>query len=315
MRENLTTLLRHLLDGAVIVAPMNARDLAWLAVLAAIVQGSPAALAQEKPAPPSTPAPARSSEPGMLDWACPDCHRPLTWDMNKCPSCGAEFEPVRLRTKKGAAPRGPDGTPTEAETASGTGAGTGALSRAPTASPIPAPPQGAPPDKEPPPHGIVEQPWDTIRPPERERFGFGSYGRVGFDVGTDLHGAKPIDIVDNRPILGKKPYQELHFFYKDKLGDQSAGGLPVLIHTTLAFDEKLFAYDGDFDARIALRELYAQVDPLDWLSVWVGERMYRGDNIYLLDFWPLDDLNTLGGGAIIKFADVHRVQVHFGVNR
>ena len=36
------------------------------------------------------------------------------------------------------------------------------------------------------------------------------------------------------------------------------------------------------------------------LKVWAGSRMYRGDDIYLLNFWPLDNLNTLGGGAQLR---------------
>ena len=28
------------------------------------------------------------------------------------------------------------------------------------------------------------------------------------------------------------------------------------------------------------------------MGIWAGSRMYRGDDIYLLDFWPLDNLNT-----------------------
>ena len=27
--------------------------------------------------------------------------------------------------------------------------------------------------------------------------------------------------------------------------------------------------------------------------------MYRGDDIYLLDYWPLDDQNIVGGGVFL----------------
>jgi maltoporin len=178
------------------------------------------------------------------------------------------------------------------------------------ASPFAAPPQGAPPDKTPPGKSVIDSPWRQIQPPEQARFGFGSYGRVGFDVTTGLDGASPVDIVDFRPILGKDPYQELHFFYKDRLYD-----LGVLVKSTLAFNEKLFHYDGDFDAQMAVRELYAELSPTDDLALWVGARMYRGQNVYIFDFWPLDDQNTLGGGAAARFGEVHRVQAHIGVNR
>jgi maltoporin len=42
--------------------------------------------------------------------------------------------------------------------------------------------------------------------------------------------------------------------------------------------------------------------------------MYRGDDIYLLDFWPLDDLNILGGGFSLHF-DRFDLGLAFGVNR
>jgi len=42
--------------------------------------------------------------------------------------------------------------------------------------------------------------------------------------------------------------------------------------------------------------------------------MYRGDDIYLLDFWPLDEQNTVGGGADYRFGDTD-VRLHVGVNR
>jgi len=42
--------------------------------------------------------------------------------------------------------------------------------------------------------------------------------------------------------------------------------------------------------------------------------MYRGDDIYLLDFWPLDDVNTVGGGAWFE-QDRLNVGAHVGINR
>jgi len=48
--------------------------------------------------------------------------------------------------------------------------------------------------------------------------------------------------------------------------------------------------------------------------VWVGSRMYRGDDIYQFDFWPLDNLNTLGGGVGLRFGDT-QVKWHLGASR
>jgi maltoporin len=42
--------------------------------------------------------------------------------------------------------------------------------------------------------------------------------------------------------------------------------------------------------------------------------MYRGDDIHLLDFWPLDEQNTVGGGAAYFFGDSN-VRAHVGMNR
>jgi maltoporin len=68
---------------------------------------------------------------------------------------------------------------------------------------------------------------------------------------------------------------------------------------------------------MAIRNLFVDVRGvgLPGLTLWAGSRMYRGDDIYLLDFWPLDNLNTVGGGAILDVTDSTRVQMHVGTNR
>lgn len=228
-------------------------------------------------------APVRAEE--IKDYYCPDCKAPVRYDEETCKQCGAEFEPIRPRVKKGAAQESP--FPDEAA--------------APVAPDTPAAP--AAPE-------IIDPAWPQIRRPAEARFGFGSYGRVGIVLEPDLDGARPLDIVDFRPRIEKGPYQELHFFYKDEVS-----ALPVLVKTTLAFQERLFHYTGDFDAKIGLRELYAEVAPLPELAFWIGSRMYRGDDIYIFDFWPLDDQNTLGGGAAWTFAEGHTLQAHAGFNR
>ena len=51
------------------------------------------------------------------------------------------------------------------------------------------------------------------------------------------------------------------------------------------------------------RNLYLLARPnvadrtFDRVEGWIGSRMYRGDDIYLLDVWPLDDQNTVGAGV------------------
>jgi maltoporin len=246
--------------------------------LVTILLFSGTSLAGGAPEPPTPTA----GFPGA-DFVCPDCHAPIRWDQDECPHCGAEFEPLKPRLRKGEAPKRDESPFYEAP---------------PAERPLPKPPES-----------IIDQPWRQIQPPEQSRFGFGSYGRVGIVTGTDFRGRRAFDVVDFRPRIEKGPYQELHFFYRDSVAD-----LPVLVKTTLAADEALFHYNGRFDAHIALRELYAELNPAAWCAVWIGERMYRGDDIYIFDFWPLDDQNTLGGGAALKLG-AHTLQVHAGFNR
>jgi hypothetical protein len=35
--------------------------------------------------------------------------------------------------------------------------------------------------------------------------------------------------------------------------------------------------------------------------------MYRGDDVYLLNWWPLDNLNMVGGGARYNAGEPHVV--------
>ncbi|HEY8377331.1 MAG TPA: carbohydrate porin, partial [Nannocystis sp.] len=51
------------------------------------------------------------------------------------------------------------------------------------------------------------------------------------------------------------------------------------------------------------------------LSFWAGSRMYRGDDIYLLDFWPLDNLNTIGGGLGYAWKRGTELKFHAGLNQ
>jgi maltoporin len=144
-------------------------------------------------------------------------------------------------------------------------------------------------------------------------FHFGTYGRVGYsgDLRQGSMG-KSVNIVTHGPRLEEPPYAELDLGYR--LERQDALSFRVLF--TLGLLEDLFHYNGKFDAKVAIRNLYAEADHVlvPQLSLWVGSRMYRGDDIYLLDFWPLDNLNTLGGGLGLRFGNT-RVKLHAGVNR
>jgi maltoporin len=148
-----------------------------------------------------------------------------------------------------------------------------------------------------------------------EGFRFGSYGRVL--AGSDLRGGKPepVTVVGHGPRIVEKSYLELDLQYKI-YGKRGRAARTV---TTLAFDDTLFHDTGEFDARPALRNFYLDVDLTDRLSAWGGSRMYRGNDIYLFDYWPLDDQNTVGAGARYrggKYDDEPWfVSAHVGWNR
>jgi len=129
-------------------------------------------------------------------------------------------------------------------------------------------------------------------------FVFGSYGRV--QPYTDLRGggAKHSNIVAHGSRLEQNSYLELDFGYNF---ERNKAGVDFKLVTTMAFGGNLFHETGSWDDNAAIRNLFLQADNalVKGLSIWTGSRMYRGDDIHVLDFWPLDDLNTFGGG--IKF--------------
>ncbi len=142
-------------------------------------------------------------------------------------------------------------------------------------------------------------------------FSFGSYGRVG--VASDLRGgaAQPTNVVGWGPRFDLPGYAEIQFNYDQRLRD-------ILVRTvvTLAFDQNLFHYTGNFQGNVAVRNLYVEERGalLSDLTLWVGSRMYRGDDIYLLNFWPLDNLNTVGGGASYDAGTHFTAALHLGMN-
>jgi maltoporin len=144
-------------------------------------------------------------------------------------------------------------------------------------------------------------------------FDFGSYGRVA--VASDLRGSTPeaVNVVAHGPRIVEPTYLELDFYYRLR----AARGIDVTTVTTVAFGDRLFHDTGTFDARIALRNLYLLAERdvcAGRLGVWAGSRMLRGDDIYLLDYWPLDDINTVGAGVSYRIARMDAA-VHAGLNR
>ncbi|NVB78181.1 MAG: hypothetical protein HOV81_07295, partial [Kofleriaceae bacterium] len=160
-----------------------------------------------------------------------------------------------------------------------------------------------------------------------EGFRFGSYGRVL--AGSDLRGGKPekVAIVAHAPRVVEASYLELELSYGfAKIvgfeGVDSYIALRPII--TLAFDGTLFHDTGEFDAHPALRNMFLDARLGRDLTAWVGSRMYRGDDIYLFDYWPLDDQNTVGAGIAYRRdltpranaqSDQLSLAAHVGFNR
>ena len=145
-------------------------------------------------------------------------------------------------------------------------------------------------------------------------FEFGSYGRVV--AGLDGKGgrARDADIVAHGSRLDESNYVELELRREDVW---EKTGASTKIVATLAVANPIFHYTGNFDIKLAVRNLYIEeMDlALKGLSVWAGSRMVRGDDIYLLDFWPLDNLNTIGAGVGYRHPIGTSAQLHFGVSQ
>ncbi|MBI5510800.1 MAG: carbohydrate porin [Deltaproteobacteria bacterium] len=141
----------------------------------------------------------------------------------------------------------------------------------------------------------------------------GSYGRVA--TGSNLEGqnGERVQLVDHPPRLLEGTYAELDVGTVYAVPQSSA---TLTSQLTLALGERLFHFSGEFAADLAIRNLYVEAADLiaPGLSLWAGSRMLRGDAIYLFDFWPLDEQNTVGGGAGYTFGRT-RLGLHLGVNR
>jgi maltoporin len=127
-----------------------------------------------------------------------------------------------------------------------------------------------------------------------DTFTLGSYGRVQVGTTPDGHGGAPVTVALPTRLV-KSPYLELDLAWARTTQDGARFDAVV----TPALVGALFHYDGQFDGDLALRNLYASArDALaPDTEVWAGSRMVRGDDVFLLDTWPLDNLNLVGGGA------------------
>ena len=146
-----------------------------------------------------------------------------------------------------------------------------------------------------------------------QSFQFGSYGRVTASSDTTGGGGQSPRVVAYGPRVLEGSYSEIDFAYRHAL---ASTGAAFDTHLTLGFGEQLFHFNGEFESQVAIRNLYLEVHDaiVAGLSVWAGSRMYRGDDVYLLDFWPLDEQNTVGGGVAYRLGR-STLRAHLGLNR
>ena len=128
------------------------------------------------------------------------------------------------------------------------------------------------------------------------------------------HPGRDANIVEHGSRLDEGNYVELELRRDDYWNVTKTGTRLV---ATLAVASPIFHYTGDFSVQMAVRNLYLETRGVggSGLSVWAGSRMYRGDDIYLLDYWPLDNLNTVGGGARYDFSNNTFLAAHYGLSQ
>lgn len=143
----------------------------------------------------------------------------------------------------------------------------------------------------------------------KPEFSFGSYGRVS--AASDLAGrsGRSVDVVRFGPRVDESSYAELQLTRGDRFGDAT-----TRVVFTLALLGPFFHFDGQAADALAVRNLYLEAEHalVPKLALWAGSRIVRGDDVYLLDFWPLDNLNLVGGGARWALGDTIELAAHIG---
>lgn len=142
----------------------------------------------------------------------------------------------------------------------------------------------------------IEKPVEPEEKPHVGSFEFGSYGRVVAAANGDGGPGADMDIVAHGSRMDEGNYAELELRRED---EWASTGISTYVVATLAIASPVFHYSGDFELNAAIRNLYLEARNIGTpgLSAFVGSRMVRGDDIYVLDYWPLDNLNLMGGGA------------------
>lgn len=149
--------------------------------------------------------------------------------------------------------------------------------------------------KEPPPPEAAKADAPLSAGGHEGRFEFGSYGRV--QVGSDLRGGsgRGTNVVSFGPrLVDEGSYAELELRREDAWGER----VKARVVATVGLLPPFFHFSGKPEQALTVRNLYAQ-GTYDNVTLWAGSRMYRGDDIYLLNWWPLDNQNTVGAGVAV----------------
>lgn len=163
--------------------------------------------------------------------------------------------------------------------------------------------------------GSDHQPGSPPSLPTATGFDFGTYGRVSIGADGRGHEAFSTNVVSHGSRLEEAPYVELDFYYSRALAEHPHALWRVVLTPAFAAGD-LFHYSGTWDSHLALRNAYVETQNIgaNGLKLWAGSRMYRGDDIYLFDYWPLDNLNTVGAGLNYQ-RKKYEIALHAGLNR
>ncbi len=135
-------------------------------------------------------------------------------------------------------------------------------------------------------------PSEVSAPEPSGHFEFGSYGRVR--IASDLRGGTGRS--SNITSYGSRIDEDSYAEFELRREDTWKNGVETRVVTTLALFPPFFHFSGSAEQQFGLRNLYVQ-GTTGRTTLWIGSRMYRGDDIYLLNLWPLDNQNTVGGGV------------------
>lgn len=159
-------------------------------------------------------------------------------------------------------------------------------------------------------------------PAERPRnyadgFHFRAYGRA---VAASDHEGRPPANADILQFTGGSRLDEATYTEFDLRREDYWEGTDsyTKIVTIIAFNGPILHFHGKWDVQqVAVRDLYVEERGFfhENLSIWIGSRMHRGNDAYLLDFWPLDNLDTIGGGVTYRVPMDFELKLHIGANQ